>query len=260
LIPSETEALGVLESGLGSGRAAMILAAGRGERMGSLTRRRPKPLLEVGGRTLIEHQIQRLRRAGYHQLVVNLGYLGHLIELRLGDGAAYGVHIRYTREGDDILGTGGGVRNALSWLGDGPILVVNADIWTRFPYASLGRCPRAGAHLVLVPNPPHHLEGDFALDPPRVRPAGSGPTATFSGIGLYDPWLFAGMPGGPFPLIAALEEAMIAGRVTGELFEGKWVDVGTPARLSRLDLELLAGSETTGFPGKRLANQPARFM
>lgn len=218
---------------------AMILAAGRGARMRPLTDTRPKPLLEVGGKALIVWHIERLVAAGITELVINHAHLGRQIELALGDGAAWGVRIRYSPE-REALETGGGIRQALPLLGDAPFLVVNGDIWCDFELHGLVREPAGLAHLVLVDNPAHHPDGDFHLVGGDVREQG-GPRLTFSGIGVYRPVLFAGEPPGTFPLAPLLRAAMRAGAVTGEHHAGCWTDVGTPARLAALRQQLAAG-------------------
>ncbi len=220
---------------------AMILAAGRGERMRPLTDRTPKPLLEAGGRPLILWQIEALREAGFRELVINLAHLGDRLQAALGDGAAFGVRIAYSPEPEGALETGGGIRHALPLLGPAPFLVVNGDIWTDYDYARLPAEPEGLAHLVLVDNPPHHPEGDFALQAGRVLPEGE-PRYCFSGIGVYRPELFADLPEGRFPLAPVLRRAMAAGRVTGEHHAGLWSDVGTPARLAELDRRLREGA------------------
>jgi MurNAc alpha-1-phosphate uridylyltransferase len=209
---------------------AMILAAGHGERMRPLTLALPKPLLPVAGVPLIEHQIRRLQAAGIREVVVNHGRLGAMIEAQLGDGARLGVAIRYSPEGDEPLDTGGGIRQALPLLGGEPFLFVNADVWTDFPFASLPTAPPGLAHLVLVPNPAHHPEGDFALAAGKVRLAGERPS-TFSGLGVYRPALFADLPVGRCAVAPLLRRAIAQGLVTGEHYPGLWVDVGTPERL-----------------------------
>ncbi len=220
---------------------AMILAAGRGERMRPLTDRTPKPLLEAGGRPLILWQIEALREAGFRELVINLGHLGDRLQAALGDGARLGVHIDYSPEPEGALETGGGIRHALPLLGPAPFLVVNGDIWTDYDYSRLPAEPEGLAHLVLVDNPPHHPEGDFALEAGRVLAEGE-PRYCFSGIGVYRPELFADLPEGRFPLAPVLRRAMAAGRVTGEHHAGLWSDVGTPARLAELDRRLREGA------------------
>lgn len=216
-----------------SPKAAMILAAGRGERMRPLTDECPKPLLEVGGRPLIERHLLAIARAGIRRVVVNLGWLGEQIRTALGDGDRFGVHIDYSTEGYPALETGGGVFRALPMLGPGPFLVINSDVWTDLPFGDL-RCPPASlAHLVLVPNPAHNPEGDFRLRDGRVMEKGPG-ALTYSGIGLYRPALFDGCEAGAFPLAPLLVRAIARGRVTGELHAGAWVDVGDPDRLAWL--------------------------
>jgi len=212
---------------------AMILAAGRGERMRPLTDSTPKPLLRVGGLCLIEYHLRALERAGIHEVVINLGHLGDQIEALLGDGRRYGLSIRYSHEGEHILDTGGGIHHALPLVGDDPFLVINGDIFTDFPFDGLSLRPDALAHLVLVANPPHHPQGDFTLVGGQVHPQGT-PRLTFSGIGVYRSTLFADCTAGAFPLAPVLRRAIAAGQVSGERYEGLWCDVGTPERLNGL--------------------------
>ena len=212
---------------------AMILAAGRGERMRPLTDTTPKPLLRIGGRCLIEYHLSALGQAGIREVVINLGHLGDQIEAMLGDGQRYGMSIRYSYEDDHILDTGGGIHHALPLMGDDPFLVVNGDIFTDLPFACLPTRPDTLAHVVLVANPPHHPQGDFALADGQVHSEGT-PRFTFSGIGVYRPQLFAGCAAGSFPLAPVLRRAMTSGQVSGELYGGLWYDVGTPERLSEL--------------------------
>lgn len=212
---------------------AMILAAGRGERMRPLTDRVPKPLLVAAGKPLIVHLIEGLKRGGITDLVINVAYLASLIEAEIGDGAALGVHITYSREPDGPLETGGGIHRALSLLSD-PFVVINGDIWTDYPFAQLPRDIRGKAHLILVDNRPHHPAGDFVLTGNRV--VTEGPVRlTYSGIGVYRPALFAHMQPGRFPLAPLLRTAMLTGEVSGEHFRGGWEDIGTPERLHALD-------------------------
>ncbi|TCK19318.1 MurNAc alpha-1-phosphate uridylyltransferase [Thiogranum longum] len=213
---------------------AMILAAGRGERMRPLTDRLPKPLLEVAGKPLIEYHVEALRDAGFFELVINHAWLGEQIMQHLGDGARFGVKIRYSPEPEGALETGGGIYNALPLLGDEAFLVVNGDIYTDFPYATLRHTPRQLAHLVLVDNPEHHPQGDFSLENGIVTGTGKG-ALTFSGIGLYRPELFRDQPAGAFPLAPLLREAIRCKKVTGEYYRGYWADVGTPRRLAELN-------------------------
>jgi len=218
---------------------AMILAAGRGERMRPLTDRVPKPLLEVAGRPLIQYHIEALREAGFEELVINHAHLGEQIVARLGDGRALGVRIAYSAEPPGALETGGGIRQALPLLGGDAFLVINGDIWTDYPYRQLQRQPEGLAHLVLVDNPEHHLDGDFRLEHGTVAAEGA-PRLTFSGIGLYRPELFAQHAPGRFPLAPLLRGAMQAGRVSGEHYRGRWMDIGTAQRLAELDRQLRA--------------------
>jgi MurNAc alpha-1-phosphate uridylyltransferase len=217
----------------------MILAAGRGERMRPLTDATPKPLLVAGGKPLIAWHIEALVRAGMRDIVINHAHLGHMIEAALGDGTRFGARIRYSPEGE-ALETAGGIANALPLLGDAPFLVVNGDIFCDYDFATLPALAAGDlAHLVLVPSPPHHPHGDFALNGNRVTaspPTPHSPLLTFSGIGLYLPSLFAGMaPGERAKLAPLLRKAISAGQVSGELFAGRWTDVGTPGRLGELD-------------------------
>jgi len=226
---------------------AMILAAGRGERMRPLTDRVPKALLEAGGRTLVAHLIEHLARCGYTELVVNVSHLYGMIERTLGDGSRYGARIAYSREAEP-LETGGGIAYALPLLGDAPFLVVNSDIYCDFDFARLAAAaaalaPGAGlAHLVLVDNPLHHPGGDFSLDAGKVLADGPG-RLTFSGIGVYTPALFATVPrGARCQLAALLKPAMAQGLVSGEHHRGLWMDIGTPLRLEALERALAAKS------------------
>ncbi len=218
---------------------AMILAAGRGERMRPLTDHTPKPLLQAGGKRLIEYHLEALARAGFSEVVINHAHLGAQIEEVLGDGRRYGVSIHYSPE-DGALETGGGIFRALPLLGDGPFVVVNGDIWCDYPFARLRDIETRDAHLVLVPNPPQHQQGDFLLRDGGVFVEGGGERLTFSGIGLYHPSLFDGCKAGAFPLAPLLRRAMAGARVSGERFDGQWFDIGTPQRLQQLDQLLRA--------------------
>ncbi|MEZ5541946.1 MAG: nucleotidyltransferase family protein [Pseudomonadota bacterium] len=213
---------------------AMILAAGRGERMRPLTDATPKALLRVGGQSLIEHHIRALARAGIVELVVNHAHLGAQILAALGDGSRYGVGITYSAETGGALETGGGIFKALPLLGPAPFVVVNADVWTDFDFARLPHGLTGLAHLVLVDNPPQHPAGDFALADGRIGQHGSA-MLTFSGIGVYRPALFEDCTPGAFPLAPLLRRAMDAGLVTGEHYSGQWYDIGTPQRLETLN-------------------------
>lgn len=219
---------------------AMILAAGRGERMRPLTDTTPKPLLPVAGRPLIAHHLAALAAAGITEVVINHAHLGDRIERVLGDGRDHGLAIRYSAEPEGALETGGGILQALPLLGDAPFVVVNGDVWCDFPFARLPARPDGLAHLVLVDNPPHHPRGDFALAAGRVR-AHDGEALTYSGIAVLDPALFAGHAPGRFPLAPLLRAAIDHDAVSGEHWRGRWVDVGTPERLRELDAVLAAG-------------------
>jgi MurNAc alpha-1-phosphate uridylyltransferase len=212
---------------------AMILAAGRGERMRPLTDNTPKPLLEAGGKRLIEYHLQGLAQAGFRDIVINHAHLGEQIEQALGDGSRYGVRIRYSAE-ERALETGGGIFRALPLLGESPFLVINGDIWCDYPLQRLRVCRPERAHLVLVDNPPQHPGGDFVLERGKVHD-GKGARLTFSGIGVYHPRLFAGCEPGAFPLAPLLRRAMGEDAVSGEHYRGRWFDIGTPERLRQLD-------------------------
>lgn len=218
---------------------AMILAAGRGERMRPLTDHTPKPLLPVGGKPLIVWHIEKLAAAGFRRLVINHAYMGASIERALGNGASWGVTIQYSPEGEGkALETGGGIFNAMELLGEQPFLVVNGDIWTDCDFSSLTISPGRLAHLLLVDNPEHHPNGDFVLNNDEVRAGPEGVRLTFSGIGIYHPQLFSDCHPGAFPLAPLLRTAMSHGKVSGQYFKGRWIDVGTPDRYLTLDKAL----------------------
>lgn len=214
---------------------AMLLAAGRGERLRPLTDHTPKPLLEVGPHTLIEWQLLRLKAAGIVDVVINLAHLGAQIEAHLGDGRRHGVRILYSHEPPGALETGGGIRHALHLLGDAPFVVANADVWIEFDFARLPPLVDDLAHLVLVPNPRHNPRGDFALNDSRIRNDGA-VRHTFAGIAVYSPTLFAALPPGRFPLAPLLRNAADQDRVSGQLHRDKWIDVGTLERLEEARL------------------------
>ena len=238
--------------------------------MRPLTDRTPKPLLQAGGKPLIVWHIERLARAGISGIIINHAHLGEQIEAALGDGSRFGAHITYSPEGK-ALETAGGIANALPLLGNAPFAVINGDIWCDYDFAQLPACAAAMqangdvAHLVLVDNPPHHPNGDFALNGSRIYPLPTShsplptshsplptshsplPTShsplpvllTFSGIGIYQPALFAGIPRGSVAPLAPLLRAQIArGKVSGEHYRGLWADVGTPQRLAELDIRI----------------------
>jgi len=217
--------------------------------MRPLTDHTPKPLLQAGGKPLIVWHIERLARAGITGIIINHAHLGEQIEAALGDGSRFGAHITYSPEGK-ALETAGGIANALPLLGDAPFAVVNGDIWCDYDFAHLSEHAAAlqacgdAAHLVLVDNPPHHPKGDFALAESRIYPLSTShsplsASLTFSGIGIYQPALFAGIPRGSVAPLAPLLRAQIAlGKVSGEHYRGLWTDVGTPQRLAELDIRI----------------------
>lgn len=219
---------------------AMILAAGRGERMRPLTDSLPKPLLAVGGKPLIVHHIEKLAAAGVTTLVINHAWLGHKLVEALGDGSAFGVQIHWSAEAS-ALETAGGIVQALPLLGPAPFLVINGDTWLDLDYRTLVTQPLGEdlAHLWLVPNPPQHPGGDFSLNAGRVQDA---PAFTFSGVGLYDPAAFADLPPGVRKLAPLLRDWMAQGRVGGTMLAGEWRDIGTVSRLRELDDQLLGHS------------------
>jgi N-acetyl-alpha-D-muramate 1-phosphate uridylyltransferase len=224
---------------------AMIFAAGRGERMRPLTDSCPKPLLPVGGKPLIVWQIERLAAAGVRVIVINHAWLGAQIEAALGDGSRFGVELRYSAE-NEALETAGGIAQAMHLIGDGVFIAVSGDVFCEFDYASLNERAVAmqaldepGMHLVMVPNPPFHLRGDFALSGDGKLALDGEPRFTFGNIGLYDTRMFCDLaPGTRRALTPYYRETIEAGRATGELYEGRWENVGTPAQLQALDEEL----------------------
>jgi MurNAc alpha-1-phosphate uridylyltransferase len=219
---------------------AMLLAAGRGERMRPLTDAMPKPLLAAGGHPLIDYPLHALARAGIREVVINLSWHGDQIRAYAGDGGRYGLALHYSEEGPVPLETGGGIFRALPGLGGDAFLLVNGDVWTDLPLESLQLPSGSLAHLVLVDNPRHHPGGDFALDE-RGRVVAAGQRLTYSGIAVIHPDLFANCRPGRFPLKPLLDTALAQGRLTGVRFGGCWLDVGTPERLAALDRDLRAG-------------------
>lgn len=216
---------------------AIILAAGRGERMRPLTDVIPKALLKVGKRSLIEYHIAALVRAGITDIVINHAHLGKQIEDALGDGSRYGARIVYSPEGMTGLETGGGIFRALPLLGSQPFIVVNADIWTDYPFRQLPQKPSGLAHLVLVNNPEFNPKGDFVLSGDRIVAEGL-TCLTYSGIGVYTPELFKGCKPGVFSLVPLLRKAIASGQVSGEHYQGVWYDIGTPERLQMIESKL----------------------
>jgi N-acetyl-alpha-D-muramate 1-phosphate uridylyltransferase len=214
---------------------AMILAAGRGERLRPLTERLPKPLVEAGGRTLLDWHLQRLSRAGFREAVINVSHLGEQIVSRVGDGARYGLRVAWSREAEP-LETAGGLAQARALLGEAPFLLVNSDIYCEYDFSRLKELSLENhlAHIVLVPNPPHHPEGDFTLEAGAVG-NGASPRYTYAGIAVMSPALVAGVRAGEkAPLGPLLREAAGKRRLAGELYGGLWTDVGTITRLDEL--------------------------
>ncbi len=210
---------------------AMILAAGRGERLRPLTDRIPKPLIEVGGKALIVRHLEALAAAGFSEVVINLAWLGEQIKAALGNGAAWGLSITYSEEPPGALETAGGIIQALPLLGDHPFVMISGDILCDYPLTRLrGAAPHGHGHLIMVDNPAHHPGGDFAIDgQSRLR---SGGGLTFSGIAVLDPALFAGLAPGRRALRPVLENAISSRSLSGEHYRGLWTDVGTPDRLT----------------------------
>ncbi|MDH3619537.1 MAG: nucleotidyltransferase family protein [Gammaproteobacteria bacterium] len=212
---------------------AMILAAGRGERLRPLTDENPKSLVEVRGETLLERHLHNVHAAGIRTVVINLGWLGDRIVERVGSGSRYGLEIVYSQEGDDVLETGGGIHKALPYLGSDPFLVVNADIYTDMPVPNVELSADHLGHLVMVPTPEYRDHGDFDIEDGLVRNRERA-AHTFSGVAIYRPEFFDGCEAGRFPLAPMLREAADLGQLSGSLYEGLWADVGTPERLATL--------------------------
>lgn len=217
---------------------AMILAAGRGERLRPLTDTIPKPLIRVAGKSLIEYHLENLAHAGFNDIVINTAWLADIIHKQLGNGKNYGVTIRYSDEGT-ALETAGGIIHALPLLGDGPFLVVNGDIWCKLDFSTLPKLDdNMQAHLVLVNNPDHNVKGDFALQNQLIKNTGQ-PMYTFSGIGIYHASFFAEQKAGPCPLAPIIRNKCEQGLVSGQHFTGAWTDVGSIERLHALETVLL---------------------
>ena len=212
---------------------AMILAAGRGERLRPLTDDIPKSLVDVGGESLLGRHLRNVQAAGIRTVVINLGWLGARIVERVGSGEQYGLDVIYSDEGDNILETGGGIHKALPHLGDTPFLVVNADIYTDMPVPRVELAAGCLGHLVLVPTPDYRDHGDFDIEDGLIR-NGERALYTFSGVAVYRPEFFDGCEAGRFPLAPMLREAADQGLLSGSLYEGLWADVGTPERLAAL--------------------------
>lgn len=224
---------------------AMILAAGLGNRMRPLTLYKPKPLLEVGGKALIVWHIEKLKKIGVTEIVINSAWLADILIGTLGDGSQFGVTIRWTRE-DEGLETAGGIINALALLGDQPFILVNGDVWTTFDFASLLDINLADdlAHLVFVNNPEQHPHGDFTLVNGRAytfEQNQQGENLTYSGVAVINPKMFDGLEQGKRPLAPLLKQGMLDGKISAEKMQAAWVDVGTPERLTALDLQIRQG-------------------
>ncbi|ENU57775.1 Glucose-1-phosphate thymidylyltransferase [Acinetobacter guillouiae MSP4-18] len=224
---------------------AMILAAGLGNRMRPLTLYKPKPLLEVGSKALIVWHIEKLKKIGVTEIVINSAWLADILIGTLGDGSQFGVTIRWTRE-DEGLETAGGIINALALLGDQPFILVNGDVWTTFDFASLLDINLADdlAHLVFVNNPEQHPQGDFTLANGRAytfEQNQQGENLTYSGVAVINPKMFDGLEQGKRPLAPLLKQGMLDGKISAEKMQAAWVDVGTPERLTALDLQIRQG-------------------
>jgi len=215
---------------------AMILAAGRGERLRPLTDELPKPLVEIAGKPLIEYHLEALAGAGFREVVINQGHLGDLLPEALGDGRRWGLNIHWSDEQPEALETGGGIFKALPLLGSGPFLVINGDLRTDYPFARLRAVKCDWAHLVMVPNPAHNPGGDFALSGARIQQDGDN-KLTFSGMAVYHPRLFEGCQPGKFSVVPLVRSAMENHLVTGEEFQGGWNDIGTLERLDAASKE-----------------------
>jgi len=213
---------------------AMILAAGRGERMRPLTDNTPKPLLMAGSKRLIEYHLLNLAKAGFKDIVINVAWLGQQIIDTIGNGENYNLNIKYSNEKDQALETGGGIYNALPLLGDQPFLVINGDVWTDYPFERLYDYTLTDkAHLVLVNNPDHNLEGDFYLTDGRLNEGGL-EKYTYSGIGIYSADFFSQQTNNKFPLAPMIRQYISENKISGELYDGNWMDIGTEQRLNEL--------------------------
>ncbi|KAB0627963.1 nucleotidyltransferase family protein [Acinetobacter gandensis] len=224
---------------------AMILAAGLGNRMRPLTLYKPKPLLEVGGKPLIVWHIEKLKKIGVTEIIINSAWLADVLIGALGDGSQFGVTIRWTREAEG-LETAGGIINALPLLGTEPFILVNGDVWTTFDFSSLLNVNLGAdlAHLVFVTNPAQHPKGDFILANGRsytFEQGQQGEALTYSGVAVINPKMFDGLDAGKRPLAPLLKDAMLDGKISAEKMQAAWVDVGTPERLSDLDLQIRQG-------------------
>ncbi|MGX5914970.1 N-acetylmuramate alpha-1-phosphate uridylyltransferase MurU [Aliidiomarina sp. Khilg15.8] len=224
----------------------MILAAGRGSRMRPLTDTQPKPLLPVAGKALIDYHLEKLAAAGVTRVVINHAWLGEQLEAHVGDGTAWGLQVVWSPEPEGGLETAGGIVQALDALGDKPFWVINADVWTDYDFRQLPTNLGSDlGHLVLVPSPPHNAAGDFGLQEDRVV-QNAQPGLTFSGISLLHPALFNGLEVSKYPLKPLFENALSNQQLSGERYDGRWCDVGTPQRLRQLEEELSGGGHGMG--------------
>ena len=212
----------------------MLLAAGLGERLRPITDKIPKPLVEIAGKPLIDYHLENLKSAGYEEIVINLSYLGEMIESHLGDGSHFNVTIHYSHEGESPLETAGGIIQALPMLGDQPFLVLNADIWCNHSLSFANLDQDKLAHIVLVDNPAHHPKGDFAYEYGKIYNQGKN-YLTYSGIGIYNPKLFKNIAAGKHALAPILRNAIEEGLVSAEYYSGEWFDTGTKERLVEAD-------------------------
>lgn len=208
---------------------AMILAAGRGERMQPMTNTTPKPLLSIAGQPLIIYHLKSLAKAGIKDVVINTWYMGEKVIALIGDGSSYGLNVQFSVE-SELLNTGGGIVKALPLLGNEPFIVLSADIFTDFKFNSLPSNPSGLAHLVMVDNPDYHAQGDFALDKGKIK-LGSNNNLTYANIGVYRPEFFVAAPTGPFPLGSLIRQHIADNLVVGQYFSGLWFNIGTPADL-----------------------------
>jgi MurNAc alpha-1-phosphate uridylyltransferase len=224
---------------------AMILAAGRGERLRPITDDIPKALVEVGGKSVLEWHLERVSEAGIRQVVINLGWHGEQIVERLGSGERYGIEIAYSDEGEGILETGGGIYKALPLLGDDPFLVINSDIFTDMPVPDVQLREDHLGHLVTVPTPAYLDHGDFNIEDGLVRRT-ENPRYTYAGFAIYRPELFAQCEAGRFSVVPLMFAAADAGRLSGSVYAGRWADIGTPERLAALQMQVEEEAQAQG--------------
>ncbi len=230
-------------------RQALIFAAGRGERLRPLTDTTPKPLIEVGGKSLIVWHLEKLADAGVRVVVINTSHLAEQFEPALGDGSRWGIAIRYSDEGPTPLETGGGMRRALNLLDAETFIAVSADIWSEVDYAALPESIDGTAHLVMVPNPDFHPRGDFNLENGHLNEAGIGDRLTFANIGVYRRAFIDDQPDGAFKLLPLFQRAMRNGELSGERYDGNWHNIGNVAQFNTLDADLNARGQSVVLGG-----------